>query len=88
MDKSVIAHYTFNRSYDLAFRSRVFLVGRFAVGLTLFQGGYSAANYLPMPLPVATVSVLMPDTMALTRRDADSKLFRINREANDEQHRR
>jgi hypothetical protein len=82
MHKSVVTLYTFNRPYDLACRSRVFLVGRFAAGLTLFQDGYSTANYLRSPVPAATMSVLKLDTMPLTRWDSDSKLPELLRQDN------
>ena len=63
MHKGVISHYTFNRPYDLAFRIRSFLVGRFAVGWALFQWGYSTANYRPIPIVAATIFCPMPDKM-------------------------
>ena len=39
--KVAVAPYTYNRLCDLAFRSRVILIDGFAVGLALFQEGYS-----------------------------------------------
>jgi hypothetical protein len=82
MHKSVISLDAFNRPYDLAVRSRSILIGRFAVGLALFQGGHSTANYLLLPVSAATMFRLMPDTMPLTRRDSDSRLPRITRQDN------
>jgi hypothetical protein len=38
MHKRAISLDTFNRPYDLAIRSRGFLIGRFAVGLAFLQG--------------------------------------------------
>jgi hypothetical protein len=50
MHECAVSHDAYNPLYDFAVRWRIFLIGGFAAGLALFQGRYSAANYLPIPV--------------------------------------
>ena len=49
MHKCAFAHNACNRSSDLAFRSRMILIGRFAVGLALFQREYPTCELSAEP---------------------------------------
>jgi len=52
MHKCAVWHYTYNCLSAFAIRCRNFLIVGFAVGLALFQGGYSDTNYLPISVDV------------------------------------
>ena len=77
MRESVMSHDTDYRLCDLAFSSSIILSDGLAVGLTLFQGGYSIASCLPSPVPAPTTLCLMPDIIPLTRRNSKFKPRRI-----------